>query len=62
VAAIALMAAVTVGIAQAALVDWVTLVLAILAGVLLICFKVNSTLLIVSGGVIGVIYQLLLRG
>lgn len=61
VAAIALMAAVTVGIAQAALVDGVTLALAIVAGVLLIRYKVNSTLLIVGGGVVGVIYQLMLQ-
>jgi chromate transporter len=60
VAAIALMAAVTVGIARAALVDWVTVALAGVAGVLLIRYKVNSTLLIVGGGIIGVIYQLLL--
>ncbi len=61
-AAIALMAVVTVGIARAALVDWVTVALAVAAGVLLIRYKVNSTLLIVGGGVVGVLYQLLLRG
>jgi chromate transporter len=61
-AAIALMAAVTVGIARAALIDWVTVALAVAAGVLLIRYKVNSTLLIVGGGLVGVVYQLLLRG
>jgi chromate transporter len=60
-AAIALMAAVTVGIAQAALVDWVTVALAVVAAVLLIRYKVNATLLIVGGGIVGVIYQLLIR-
>jgi chromate transporter len=61
-AAIGLMAAVTVEIARAALVDWVTVLLAIVAGVLLIRFKINSTWLIIGGGIIGVIYQALLAG
>jgi chromate transporter len=56
-AAIGLMAAVTVEIARAALVDWVTVLLAIVAGVLLIRFKINSTWLIIGGGIIGVLYQ-----
>ncbi|MDX2137346.1 MAG: chromate efflux transporter [Chloroflexota bacterium] len=59
-AAIGLMAAVTVQIAQAALVDWVTIALAIAAAVLLIRFKINSTWLIIGGGIVGVVYQLLI--
>jgi chromate transporter len=58
-AAIGLMAAVTVQIAQAALVDGVTIALAIAAAALLIRFKINSTWLIIGGGLVGVMYQLL---
>jgi chromate transporter len=52
-----LMAAVTVEIARAALVDWVTIGLALGAGLLLIRYKINSTWLIIGGGILGVLYQ-----
>jgi chromate transporter len=57
-AAVGLMAAVTVEIARAALVDWVTVALTAIAAVLLIRYKVNSTWLIIGGGVVGVVYRL----
>ncbi len=52
-AALALMAAVTVQLTQAAIVDLPTLLLAVVAAVAVIRFKVNSTWLIVLGAVIG---------
>jgi chromate transporter len=58
-AAIGLMAAVTLELAQAAIIDPVTVVMAVAAAVALIRFKVNSTWLILIGGVIGIIYKLL---
>ncbi|MFQ3658390.1 MAG: chromate efflux transporter [Anaerolineae bacterium] len=58
-AALALMAAVTVRLTQSAVVDLPTLLLAVVAGVALIRFKVNSTWLIVLGGVVGLMVSLL---
>lgn len=57
-AALGLMAAVTVEIARAALVDWLTMALTAIATVVLIRYKVNSTWLIIGGGVVGVLYRL----
>jgi chromate transporter len=59
VAAIGLMAAVTVELAQAALIDVITVGLAIGAAVLLIRCKINATWLMIGGGVIGMVYKLL---
>jgi chromate transporter len=61
-AAIGLMAAVTLALGRAALVDPLTIVLAGAALVLLVRYKVNSTWLIIGGAVIGVIYRLLIGG
>lgn len=58
VAAIGLMAAVTLELGRAALVDVVTVVIGVLAAILLIRYKVNSTWLIIGGGIIGVVYGL----
>lgn len=58
-AAIGLMAAVTLELGQAALVDALTIALAIAAAVLLIRYRINSTWLIAGGAVIGLIYRLL---
>ncbi|MBI5930780.1 MAG: chromate efflux transporter [Chloroflexi bacterium] len=55
IAALGLMAAVTVELGREALVDWVTVALAVAAAVLLIRFKVNSTWLIVGGALVGFI-------
>lgn len=59
VAAIGLMAAVTVELGQAAIVDVVTIVLALAAAVLLIRYKVNSTWLIIGGAVVGLVVNFL---
>lgn len=60
VAAVGLMAAVTWELGRAALVDWLTALLAILAAILLIRFKINSAWLVLGGGAVGVIYRLLI--
>lgn len=54
VAALALMAAVTLQIARAALVDWVTVAIAAVSAVLLVRFKVNSAWLIVAAAALGI--------
>jgi chromate transporter len=59
VAAIGLMAAVTVELAQSALVDPLTIVLAVVAAVLLVRYKVNSTWLIIGGAAVGLLSSLL---
>jgi chromate transporter len=59
VAAIGLMAAVTVELGQSALIDPLTVVLAVAAAVLLVRYRVNSTWLIVGGGAIGLLINLL---
>jgi chromate transporter len=55
VASLALMGVVTVQLARAALVDWVTGLLAVLAGVLLVRFKLNSLWLVGIGAVAGLL-------
>jgi chromate transporter len=52
-AALALMAAVTLTLGRAALVDTLTVALALASGVLLIRWRVNSTWLIVGGALVG---------
>lgn len=59
VAALGLMAAVTWQLAQAAIVDWLTALLAIVAAVLLLRFKINSVWLVLGGALVGLIYWLL---
>lgn len=53
VAALGLMAAVTWELGRAAIVDWLTVALALAAAVLLIRFKVNSAWLVLGGGLVG---------
>ncbi|HWK79996.1 MAG TPA: chromate efflux transporter [Thermomicrobiales bacterium] len=55
VAAIGLMAAVTLELGQAALVDWLTVALAAVAAVLLIRYRINSAWLVVVGALIGLL-------
>lgn len=55
VAAIGLMAAVAWQLGRSAIVDWVTLALAVGAAVLLVRFRVNSTWLVLAGGVVGLV-------
>jgi chromate transporter len=61
VAAIGLMTAVTLELGRAALFDVITVGLTLVAAVLLLRYKVNSTWLIIGGGIIGVVYGLLVR-
>jgi chromate transporter len=56
-AALGLMAAVTLELGRAAIVDWLTAGLAIIAAVLLIRFKINSAWLVLGGGLIGLAYR-----
>jgi chromate transporter len=53
VASLALMAVVTWQLGRAALVDWLTISLAVAAAVWLLCFRVNSTWLILGGAALG---------
>ena len=57
VAALGLMAAVTWELGRAAIVDVLTAVLALVAAVLLIRFKLNSAWLVVGGGVVALVYR-----
>ena len=59
VAALGLMAAVTWELARAAVVDWLTALLALAAAAVLIRFEVNSVWLILGGGVVGLLYRLI---
>lgn len=59
VAALGLMAAVTIELARAAFVDWLTVAVAVVSGVLLIRYKVNTTWLIIGGAVFGIAVMLL---
>jgi chromate transporter len=61
VGALGLMAAVTIRLGQAALVDSITVALALVAALLLIRYKVNSAWLVLGGGVLGLLAQQLLR-
>jgi chromate transporter len=62
VAALGLMVAVTWQLGRAAIVDVPTTLLAVIAGVALIVFRVNSAWLVAAGGVVGVIVALAARG
>lgn len=59
VAALGLMAAVTWELAQAAVVDWLTALLAIVAAVLLFRFRLNSAWLFLGGAIVALIYRFL---
>lgn len=54
-AALALMAFVTLQLARAALTDWLTVAVAIAAGIVLFKWKVNSAWLVLAGAVVGLI-------
>jgi len=56
-ASLGLMAAVAVELGRAALVDWLTVVVGLVAAVLLIRYRVNSTWLIIGGAIIGLIIK-----
>ncbi|HEX6289121.1 MAG TPA: chromate efflux transporter [Herpetosiphonaceae bacterium] len=55
VASLGLMAGVTLQLGQTALVDLLTALLCLIAGVLLIRYKVNSVWLVLGGGIVGLI-------
>lgn len=59
VSALGLMAAVTWELGRTAIVDWLTAGVAIVAGLLLFRFKINSAWLIAGGGLVGVAHHLL---
>jgi chromate transporter len=54
VASLSLMAAVTISLARAAIVDVPTAVLALLAAVLLLLLRINSAWLVLAGGAVGI--------
>ncbi len=58
VAALALMAAVTLELGRAALVDWTTAALALASAVLLLRYRVNSAWLILGAAVLGILFTL----
>ena len=57
VAALGLMAAVLVELASAAIVDVLTVILAVAAAILLIRFRINSAWLVLAGGLIGIAWR-----
>lgn len=57
VAALGLMAAVTWELGRSAIIDWLTALLAIVAAILLIRFKVNSAWLVLGGGLVALLYR-----
>jgi chromate transporter len=59
VAAVGLMAGVAWELARAAVVDWFTALLAVVAAVVLIRFRVNSVWLVLGGGIAGILYRTL---
>jgi chromate transporter len=59
VASLGLMATVTVQLARAALVDWLTIALALVSTVAVFRFKINSAWLVLGGGIAGLVAKLL---
>ena len=57
-AAIGLMAAVTWQLGRSAIVDWLTAVLAIVAAIVLVRWKINSAWLVIAGAIVAVIVRL----
>jgi len=57
--ALGLMAGVTWQLGRAAIIDWLTVALALVAAFVLFRFKVNSAWVVLSGGILGLVYKLL---
>jgi chromate transporter len=57
-ASLGLMAGVTYTLGQAAVVDWITLVVAVLSAIAVFRFKLNSVWLVLAGGSIGLVLHL----
>ncbi len=53
VASLGLMAAVTYVLGRSALVDWLTVAVALISTIIVFCFRINSAWLVLAGGVIG---------
>jgi chromate transporter len=58
-ASLGLMAGVTYTLARNTLIDWLTVVVAIMSAIALIRFRINSVWLVMAGGGIGLIFHLL---
>lgn len=54
-ASLALMAVVTVQLARAAIIDWLTVILAVVAAIILVRFKLNSAWLVLGGALVGLL-------
>lgn len=59
VSAVGLMAGVTWVLGRAALIDWFTVILALVSAVLVFRVKINSAWLVIGGGILGLAYKLL---
>ncbi len=59
VGALGLMAGVTWQLGRAAVIDWFTVVLALISAVLVFSFKINSAWLVLAGGMMGFLSKLL---
>jgi chromate transporter len=57
-ASLGLMAGVTYTLGRAALIDWLTVIVAIFSAIALVRFKINSFWLLVSGGLMGLVLHL----
>ena len=58
VGALGLMAGVTWQLGRAALVDWFTVILALVSAALIFSFKINSAWLVLGGGALGIVWML----
>ncbi len=59
-ASLGLMAAVTYTLGLEALVDWVTILLALVGAIIIFRFQINSAWLVLGGGVVGLVAQLII--
>lgn len=59
-ASLGLMAAVTYTLGLEALVDWVTILLALVSAIIIFRFQINSAWLVLAGGVVGLVAQLII--
>jgi chromate transporter len=57
-ASLGLMAAVSYQLSRAALVDWLTVAVGVVAAILVFRFKINSVWLVLGGGTLGLLYKL----
>ncbi len=58
VSAVGLMAGVTWVLGRAALIDWLTVILALFSALLVFRLKINSAWLVLGGGIVGLVYKL----